>query len=352
MEFYDYTFKILLLSEPEVDKSVMFPGYLTDIPRPDDRTTIGLEFIVKTLVIDKKNYKLQFWDWIGEERFRFLLPQYCKGANAAVLLYDATRSQTLNNIGEWINIIHQTSGDIPIMLVGIIPDEKSERQVSVEEGKKIAKSRNLNGFIECSDRPGENLEEFFETLARLIKDYHFPQKRDEDLSASNYLMKKKRLDSESDFKSRSKISSPKTTSKPPLPPRPLKPPGNPELSAQGRETYPDQIINSSFLNWMESSSARWIVCPNCKRKFSKEDFNTHSCMGDGNSPLGGEIRPSVSAGANIDPKLKSEVQSFLEWIKDSEGLSGYITYYLQQNNPTIISELSKIYAELRKVFGV
>ena len=65
---------------------------------------------------------------------------------------------------------------------------------------------------------------------------------------------------------------------------------------------------------------------------------------------GGISQPS--GGANIDPQLKGEVQSFLEWIKDSEGLSGYINYYLQQNNTSIISELSKIYSELRQIFGV
>jgi len=73
---------------------------------------------------------------------------------------------------------------------------------------------------------------------------------------------------------------------------------------------------------------------------------------EGNSQLGSASKPSTSAGVNIDPQLKGEVQSFLEWIKDSEGLSGYINYYLQQNNTSIISELSKIYAELRQIFGV
>jgi len=74
---------------------------------------------------------------------------------------------------------------------------------------------------------------------------------------------------------------------------------------------------------------------------------------DPNSQLGttgGKGQPSVAA--NIDPQLKGEIQSFLEWIKDSEGLSGYINYYLQQNNTSIISELSKIYSELRQIFGV
>ncbi len=58
------------------------------------------------------------------------------------------------------------------------------------------------------------------------------------------------------------------------------------------------------------------------------------------------------AGKSVEPQLKGEIQSFLEWIKDGEGLSGYINYYLQQNNAQIISELSKIYSELRQIFGV
>ncbi|MFX1574641.1 MAG: hypothetical protein ACFFB0_18035 [Promethearchaeota archaeon] len=63
---------------------------------------------------------------------------------------------------------------------------------------------------------------------------------------------------------------------------------------------------------------------------------------------------TTSAGfsPSIDPQLKDEIQSFLDWIRDSEGLAGYINYYLQQNNTQIISELSKIYNELRQIFGV
>ena len=61
---------------------------------------------------------------------------------------------------------------------------------------------------------------------------------------------------------------------------------------------------------------------------------------------------SATTVSSIDPHLKGEIQSFLDWIKDSEGLAGYINYYLQQNNTQIISELSKIYNELRQIFGV
>jgi hypothetical protein len=83
------------------------------------------------------------------------------------------------------------------------------------------------------------------------------------------------------------------------------------------------------------------------------ELSSKSTYLDENAQLGKSIGGNVStASVDIDPQLKGEIQSFLEWIKDNEGLSGYINYYLQQNNTQIISQLSKIYAELRQIFGV
>ena len=83
------------------------------------------------------------------------------------------------------------------------------------------------------------------------------------------------------------------------------------------------------------------------------EMSSKSTYVDQNAQFGSDT--GVSSPINtpsIDPQLKGEIQSFLDWIKDSEGLSGYINYYLQQNNSQIISELSKIYTELRQIFGV
>ena len=53
----------------------------------------------------------------------------------------------------------------------------------------------------------------------------------------------------------------------------------------------------------------------------------------------------------VDPQLKSEIEEFLNWIKNPDGLLGYINYYFQQNDAQMISELAKIYAELIKIVG-
>ncbi|MFX1237800.1 MAG: hypothetical protein ACFFAS_18165 [Promethearchaeota archaeon] len=60
----------------------------------------------------------------------------------------------------------------------------------------------------------------------------------------------------------------------------------------------------------------------------------------------------ASSGASVDPQLKGEIQAFLDWIKDSEGLAGYIKYYIDQSNTQIISAMAQVYNELRQIFGV
>jgi small GTP-binding protein len=130
--------------------------------------TIGVDFHVKTIDLHGKKIKLQIWDVGGEERFRFLLPTYCLGANAAFLLYDVTRSPTLDNIGEWTNIVNQKSGNIPIMLIGSKIDiEDDQREVPREYGIQVAEKNNMASFGEISSKTGKNVNKTFEVLTEL-----------------------------------------------------------------------------------------------------------------------------------------------------------------------------------------
>ena len=130
--------------------------------------TIGVDFHVKLIELQNKKIKLQIWDVGGEERFRFLLPTYCLGANAAFLLYDITRPQTLDNISEWVNIVRQKGGDIPIMLVGSKIDlAEEQREITREFGIQIAEKQKMTSFGEISSKTGQNVTKTFEVLTEL-----------------------------------------------------------------------------------------------------------------------------------------------------------------------------------------
>jgi small GTP-binding protein len=168
---YDGTFKIILFGDPNVGKKSLTPSFLTNLFDSDQTMTIGVDFEVKSLSVDGQKIKLQIWDFGGEERFRFLLPTYVRGARGGLFIYDITNYASLAHIDDWLSVIRKETRaeDIfPIIIVGNKADLVEEREVSSADGIKIAKSRGVNGFIEVSFKTGENVEKAFEALTRLM----------------------------------------------------------------------------------------------------------------------------------------------------------------------------------------
>ncbi|MHA2036612.1 MAG: Rab family GTPase [Promethearchaeota archaeon] len=165
---YDHTFKIMLLGEPEVGKKALAERYCFNVFNPSERLTVGVDFYSKTIELQGKRIKLQIWEVGGEERFKFLLPTYCLGANAAMIMFDITNSKSLNQISELTEIIRENASDIPIMLIGCKSDLKEFRELNKEEGDKIAEKYNLTGYNEISTKTGKNVERAFEILTEFL----------------------------------------------------------------------------------------------------------------------------------------------------------------------------------------
>jgi small GTP-binding protein len=173
---HDLNFKVLLIGQTTV-KNEFLKKYVKPVIRnPGDlRITIGTDFYTKMVKIKEITVKLQLWDVVEEGRFKFLLPTYCKGSNGAIILYDITDSNSLKHVHEWIIIIREQAGDIPIILIGNKLDSEQSREVPREEGIKIAESYNLSAFVEISTKTGENVEKKFTLLADIMINHLQPQ---------------------------------------------------------------------------------------------------------------------------------------------------------------------------------
>jgi len=164
MASYDYTFKVIMLGDADTPKTSLTIRYISGFYLEDIKLTIGVDFYSKTTLYKGKKVKLQLWDFGGEERFRFLLHQYIKGANAALFLYNITNPSTLEHLPDWIRRVREHAGDIPIILVGAKAHLEELRAVSKEEGILAAKKYNLSGFIEVSVKTGKNVDQLFENV--------------------------------------------------------------------------------------------------------------------------------------------------------------------------------------------
>ena len=168
----DAMFKIIIFGDGGVGKTTMITRYLTGVFRSDSEITIGVDFHVKKLDIDGKKVSLQIWDFAGEERFRFILPSYAIGASGGIFLYDITRYTSIKNFDSWLEIFLKgykiTNHQIPVLMVGSKLDLDYKRAVSREEAYELAKKNNLYGYVECSSRTGDNVEEVFLEIGRLM----------------------------------------------------------------------------------------------------------------------------------------------------------------------------------------
>ena len=167
-----YQFKLPIFGDAGVGKTTLTHRYLHGLFKQSYHGTIGVDFFLKRFDIDGKKISLQIWDFAGEEKFRFLLPGIINGANGTIFMFDITRYVTFQNLINWLNVFrsaNETHGQkVPALLVGSKTDLEGLRTVPSEEGKKFVKEHNLVGYIECSSKTGDNVEEIFKAITKIM----------------------------------------------------------------------------------------------------------------------------------------------------------------------------------------
>ena len=118
--------------------------------------------------------KLQVWDFGGEDKFKFLLPQYSAGSSGGIFMYDITRMPTLIKAREWINIfkngLQRNPDEVPIYIVGSKSDLEQEREVKKGDEMLISGLDYSFDFMECSSKTGESVDDIFDRMvADIIK---------------------------------------------------------------------------------------------------------------------------------------------------------------------------------------
>uniref|UniRef100_A0A8C6PN78 RAB44, member RAS oncogene family n=1 Tax=Nothobranchius furzeri TaxID=105023 RepID=A0A8C6PN78_NOTFU len=131
-----------------------------DIP-----ASVGVDSCMWTVVVDGKPVMLQLWDTAGQERFHSVTRQVFHRAQAFLLMYDITCSQSFSAVSYWVNCIQEAAAeDVSVLLLGNKSDDE-QRRVKTEEGDNLAKEYNF-AFMECSAATGQNVIESLETMAR------------------------------------------------------------------------------------------------------------------------------------------------------------------------------------------
>jgi small GTP-binding protein len=119
-------------------------------------TTIGIDFKIKTIEIDGKKIRLQIWDTAGQERFKTITQTYYKGAMGIIMVYAINDKTSFNALENWMRQIKTHAAENVIKVLVGNKSDCAERQVSYDEGKKMAESFSVN-FFEVSAKNNSNI---------------------------------------------------------------------------------------------------------------------------------------------------------------------------------------------------
>jgi len=177
----NFLFKVLLLGEPSASKYRLVKNYLSGYCSDKMTISIGVNFYMKSTILDGIQIILQIWDLDFDCKLKSLIHLYCRGSNAAIISFNIIETSIFENLPKWIQLVRKTAGNIPILLVGCKLELEEFRQVSYEDAMLLVEKYNLLDYIEISTRTGQNVQSAFNLLTDTLVDKYVPKTMRESL---------------------------------------------------------------------------------------------------------------------------------------------------------------------------
>ncbi|XP_027888300.1 EF-hand calcium-binding domain-containing protein 4A isoform X3 [Xiphophorus couchianus] len=158
-------FKVVFLGNSGVGKTSFIRHYCSKMS-----STVGVDFQMKTLILNSTTITLQLWDTAGQERYRSITEQYYRKADSILAMYDVTQSASFSAVRGWMDSVRDKlcEGTV-LMLLGNKLDlaDNNNREITRPEGERLAEDYQAL-FHECSAKTGYNMEELMVHLAEML----------------------------------------------------------------------------------------------------------------------------------------------------------------------------------------
>ncbi|XP_037935569.1 ras-related protein Rab-35 [Teleopsis dalmanni] len=164
---FDHLFKLLIIGDSGVGKSSLLIRFSDDTFSGSYITTIGVDFKIRTVVIDGLRVKLQIWDTAGQERFRTITSTYYRGTHGVIIVYDVTNGDSFANVRRWLDEIQNNCDVVNKVLVGNKNDDPDRKVVITEDAQRFARQMDIELF-ETSAKDNINVEEMFLSITRQV----------------------------------------------------------------------------------------------------------------------------------------------------------------------------------------
>jgi small GTP-binding protein len=167
--------KIIVIGEGGVGKTTLLHRSVSNIFVDSTKMTIGTDFFMKKIeIVDDKNVNqviLLLWDFAGQERFRFILKDYIKGAKGVILCFDLTRASTLQKLYDWIDLLKEGGAwenpDVKFFLSGNKKDlvASTPTAITPDQVDIFRKEFNVDLYFETSAMDSSGVSDLFNRVA-------------------------------------------------------------------------------------------------------------------------------------------------------------------------------------------
>jgi len=179
----DHLFKVLLAGDEGVGKSNLLSRFARNEFNTDSRSTIGVEFATRIVMVEDKRVKAQVWDTAGRPRYRAITAAYYRGAHAALLVYDVTKLSSFSNIRTWVEELREyASPHVVTMLIGNKTDLDAVRVIPAEMAEAFAAENGMM-YVETSALSAFNVQSAFESV--LTEIYHIETSKHAEPSSTS-----------------------------------------------------------------------------------------------------------------------------------------------------------------------